>query len=52
VRHIDEIFSVDGIYGYFIGPYDLSASLGKPGNFKCKEVIDALEVVRESGIKH
>ena len=52
VRHIDEIFSVDGIYGYFIGPYDLSASFGKPGDFKCKELTDALEVVRKSGIKH
>lgn len=52
VRHIDKIFSVDGIYGYFIGPYDLSASLGKAGDFKCEEVIDALEVVKESGIKH
>jgi len=52
VRHIDKIFSVDGIYGYFIGPYDLSASLGKAGDFKCKEIIDALEVVKESGIKH
>ena len=52
VRHIDEIFSVDGVYGYFIGPYDLSASLGKAGDFMCKEVIDALEVVKESGIKH
>ena len=52
VRHIDKIFSVSGIYGYFIGPYDLSASLGKPGDFECKEVIDALEVVKESGTKH
>lgn len=52
VRHIDEIFSVEGIYSYFIGPYDLSASLGKPGDFECKEVSRALEVVKESGVKH
>jgi 2-dehydro-3-deoxyglucarate aldolase len=52
VRCIEEIFSVEDIYGYFIGPYDLSASLGKPGDFKCKEVIEALEVVRKSGIRH
>ena len=52
VTHIDEIFSVSGIYGYFIGPYDLSASLGKPGDFECKEVIEVLETVKEAGIKH
>ena len=52
VKHIDEIFSVNGIYGYFIGQYDLSASLGKPGDFKCKEVIEALKIVKEAGIKH
>jgi len=52
VIQVDEIFSVDGIYGYFVGPYDLSASLGKAGDFKSKEVTDALEVIKESGIKH
>lgn len=52
VKNIDEIFSVDGIYGYFIGPYDLSASLGKAGDFSSKKVIDALRLVKESGIKH
>lgn len=52
LRHIDEIFSVDGIYGYLIGPYDLCASLGKPGDFKCKEGIEVLKTVKEAGIKH
>lgn len=52
VRNIDEIFSVAGIYGYFIGPYDLSASLGTPGDFECSEVVDALGTVRKAGIKH
>lgn len=51
VENIDEIFSVEGIYGYFIGPYDLSASLGEAGDFNSKKVIDALELVMASGIK-
>jgi 2-dehydro-3-deoxyglucarate aldolase len=52
VKNIDEIFSVNGVYGYFIGPYDLSASLGKAGNFTCQEVIEALEITKASGIRH
>jgi len=51
VKNIDEIFSVKGIYGYFIGPYDLSASLGEAGDFNTKKLIDALKLVKESGIK-
>jgi 2-dehydro-3-deoxyglucarate aldolase len=31
VRNIEEILSVPGIDGTFIGPYDLSMSLGIPG---------------------
>ena len=30
VHHIDEIFSVEGIDAYFIGPGDLAASMGVP----------------------
>jgi len=52
LKQIDEIFSVKDIFGYFIGPYDLSASLGKPGDFKCKEVLEALKTVKEAGIRH
>jgi len=52
VKQIDEIFSIQGIFGYFIGPYDLSASLGKPGDFRCKEVLEALNIVKQAGINH
>ena len=30
---MEEILSVEGVNGYIIGPYDLSASLGIPGQF-------------------
>jgi len=33
VKNIDEILSVDGVDGIFIGPYDLSGSFGIPGDF-------------------
>jgi len=33
VEHIDEIASVEGIDAVMVGPYDLSADLGTPGDF-------------------
>jgi 2-dehydro-3-deoxyglucarate aldolase len=33
VNHLKEILNVPGIDGFIVGPYDLSASLGRPGGF-------------------
>lgn len=33
VEHIDEIASVEGLDAVMVGPYDLSADLGTPGDF-------------------
>ena len=38
VNNIDEILSVPGIDGTFIGPYDLSMSMGKPGKLNDPDV--------------
>jgi 4-hydroxy-2-oxoheptanedioate aldolase len=38
VENIDEILSVDGIDLMFIGPFDLSATVGQMGNLKHPEV--------------
>jgi len=40
--HIDEILEVQGVDVFFVGPMDLSLSLGKPGEFEAPEVRDAL----------
>ena len=43
VEDIEEIFSINDLDGYFIGPIDLSASMGLPGqihNPEVKKVID------------
>ena len=40
IANLDSIFSQE-INGYFIGPYDLSASLGNPGIFDSEEFINA-----------
>jgi 2-dehydro-3-deoxyglucarate aldolase len=39
--HLDEILAVPGIDATFIGPYDLSASLGVPGQLDHPDVQDA-----------
>jgi 2-dehydro-3-deoxyglucarate aldolase len=42
VGNLDAILAVDGIDGFFVGPYDLSGSVGQPGNFDHPDVKDAL----------
>ena len=38
IKNLSDILSVDGIDGSIVGPYDLSGSLGKPGNYEDDEV--------------
>lgn len=45
VDNIEEILAVDGVDGFFIGPYDLSASLGCPGDFDHPEMVAAMDRV-------
>ncbi len=52
VSHIDEILAVPGIDAFFVGPYDLSGSLGKPGDFEDAEVQQALEAVLDAAARH
>ena len=49
VNAIDEILAVPGVDGFIIGPYDLSASLGVPGEFDNPDVIDAIDRIRAGG---
>lgn len=51
VEHANAILSLDGIDGYMIGPYDLSSSLGKPGDFAAPSVATAIRKIREAGLK-
>jgi 2-keto-3-deoxy-L-rhamnonate aldolase RhmA len=45
VNNIEEILSVEGVDGYIIGPYDLSGSMGIPGEFNHKNLLNAMEHV-------
>ena len=47
VGNLESILSVEGIDGCIIGPYDLSGSLGMPGNFDHPRVEAALRRVEE-----
>jgi 2-keto-3-deoxy-L-rhamnonate aldolase RhmA len=46
VNNLEEIFSVDGVDGYMIGPYDLSGSMGIPGQFDHPDLLEAMEKIR------
>ena len=47
VKNIDEILEVKGIDSIFIGPYDLSASMGLTGQLDHPEVISAVDIIKE-----
>lgn len=38
VKNLRQILSVKGVDGFMVGPYDLSASLGRPGDYQHPEV--------------
>ena len=45
VENIEAIVNVEGVDGVFIGPYDLSASMGKTGEVNDPAVTDAIDHV-------
>ncbi|KPU42278.1 2-keto-3-deoxy-L-rhamnonate aldolase [Oxobacter pfennigii] len=46
-NNLDDILEVKGIDGIFIGPYDLSQSMGVPGQVNHPEVIERIEEIIE-----
>jgi len=47
VENLQEILAVDGVDGFIIGPYDLSASLGIPGEFDNPKMMQTIEDVNK-----
>lgn len=45
VSNLEDILSVEGVDGFMVGPYDLSASLGFPGEFEHPKVQEAFKQV-------
>jgi 2-dehydro-3-deoxyglucarate aldolase len=52
VAAIDDILAVDGVDAFIVGPYDLSGSLGVPGELEDPRVLAALETVHAAGRRH
>jgi 2-keto-3-deoxy-L-rhamnonate aldolase RhmA len=46
---LDAILTVSGVDGFIIGPYDLSCSMGIPGQFEHPDFIAALNKILEAG---
>jgi len=54
VNCLESILSVEGVDAYFVGPYDLSGSLGIPGQFDHPEFLEAMnripEIAKKCGV--
>ena len=49
VNNLEEILSIEGVDGYILGPYDLSASMGLTGQIDHPDVQDAINKVCQIG---
>ena len=49
VNNLKEILSVEGVDAFFIGPYDLSCSMGIPGEFERPKFRETIEKIIEIG---
>lgn len=49
VNSLERILSVDGVDGFIVGPYDLSGSLGVPGQFDHPLMKDAMQRIETVG---
>lgn len=52
VEHINEILQVQGVDAAFIGPYDLTASMGITAQFEHPDYIDAVQTILAACQKH
>jgi len=52
IENIDAIFSTPGIDAYIIGPYDLSGSMGRPGELDHPDVQAAIQQILQAGLRH
>lgn len=52
INELDAIIQIEGVDGTFIGPYDLSGSLGKPGQWDEPDVKEAIKTYEETALKY
>ena len=46
VENMEAILSVSGVNGFIVGPYDLTGSMGIPGDFTHPDYLDAMEKIK------
>jgi 2-keto-3-deoxy-L-rhamnonate aldolase RhmA len=51
LENIDNILMMPGVDGFIIGPYDLSCSMGIPGEFERPELSAAMNTIRQAGLR-
>jgi len=51
LKQLEDIFAVPGVDGFIIGPYDLSCSMGIPGEFENPNFTAAMDLICETGKK-
>lgn len=53
IENIEKIVQVEGLDAVFLGPYDLSQSMGMPGQVSSKEILEVIKavgrIVRDAG---
>ena len=49
VNHLEKILAVPGVDAFIIGPYDLSCSLGAPGDFQNPLFIETIQYIKSTG---
>jgi len=51
LANLEDILTVSGVDGFIIGPYDLSCSLGIPGEFENSKFTKAMDQIKNTGFQ-
>lgn len=52
VRNLDSICSIPGVHGVFVGPNDLTVSMGIPNEYDHPKLIDVLQKIIDTANRH
>jgi len=51
VNNLESILSIPGVDGFIVGPYDLTSSMGIPGDFLNPEYLKVMESIKQTAAK-
>ncbi len=52
MENLDNLLNVPGVDGVFVGPHDLSVSLGVPESWKTKKWLNTIKYIIKTTRKH